>query len=103
MQAAAENGIPAPMSEKKRPMGILGVIFIVLGATALSLVVTAVVGLAGVAVVFCDAPGLTPADCLLGGARGGFEMTAPRFLPVGLGCIAFGALLSYLSGRRRSA
>ena len=91
------------MSEKQRPKSTLGVIFIALGATALSLVVAAVVGLAGVAVVFCDAPGLTPADCLLAGARGGFEVTAPRVLPVGLGFIALGALLRYLSGRPRSA
>lgn len=91
------------MSEKQRPKSILGVIFIALGATVLSLVVTAVVGMAGVAVVFCDAPGLTPTACLLVGARGGFEMTAPRLLPVGLGFIALGALLRYLSGRPRSA
>jgi hypothetical protein len=103
MQAAAENGIPAPMSEKQRPKSILGVIFIVLGASVLSLVATAVVGMAGVAVVFCDAPGLTPGDCLLAGARGGFEMTAPRLLPLGLGFVAFGMLLHYLSGRPRSA
>jgi hypothetical protein len=91
------------MSEKQRPKSTLGVIFIVLGATALSLVVSAVLGLAAVAVVFCDAPGLTPVDCLLAGARSALVVMAPHVLPVGLGFTALGTLLRYLSGRPRSA
>ncbi len=91
------------MSEKRRPKSTLGVVLIVLGGTVLGLVVTAAVGLAGVSVLFCDAPGMTPAGCLLAGARGGLELAGPLVLPVALGLIGLGTLLRYLSGRAGSA
>lgn len=59
---------------------------------ALSLVCLAVGGLAAVAVVFCDAPGVTTGDCLRGGAATGFHLGAP-LLPWGIGALLLGTVL----------
>ena len=91
------------MSEKRPPKSTLGIVFIVLGVTVLGVPVTAAVVLAAVSVLFCDAPGLTAADCLLAGARGGLQVAGPLVLPAALGLIALGTLLRYLSGRPRRA
>jgi hypothetical protein len=93
------SGTPATTAGKST----FAIVVIALGAIALSFVLMATLGLAAVGVLFCDAPGSTTTDCVLGGARAGFGLAAPRLLPVGVALIALGAVLRLLSGRRRSA
>jgi hypothetical protein len=84
---------------------IVAIISFGVASIALGLVCLAVGGLAAVAVVFCDAPGMTAGDCLRGGAATGFHLGAP-LLPWGIGTLLLGTVvlaLSRVSLRRKGA
>jgi hypothetical protein len=72
---------------------IAAVILFGIAWTGIGLTCAAVLGLAGVATVFCDAPGMTPGDCLRAGAAAGFQLAAPVVLPVTLGALLLGGVI----------
>lgn len=77
----------------------MAVLMFALSATAVSLIFTAGLGLAVVGLLFCDAPGATPAQCVFSAAAAGVTHTAPVLLPVAGVALLLGGAFRHWSRR----
>lgn len=84
-------------TKPRRGLAVLAVLMLVLGASAVGLMITAGVGLGVVGVLFCDAPGSTTMDCVLSGAIAGVTHSARYLLPVAAVALLLGGAFRYWS------
>jgi hypothetical protein len=77
----------------RRGRTLVGAVFTVVGGLALSFLLMASLFVGCFAVVFCDAPNMTSADCFRMAFLGVFKYLAPYAVPTGLGGVLLGWLL----------